>query len=1416
MTQLTVTGDTAMRTSATKLPVSRKTITVLQALFVLASVVIGMPVQAATITVTTTENAITRDGLCSLREAIDNANADSADSAATSEDDRDNDPTQGEVRSHADCVAGNGADIIVLEDDVYSFEPSDYPSGDGAGTQNNAGADNWWYGPNALPAIASDITIEGNGAELVITGDSGSPKRLRFFFIAANPLNPNTLGYHGPKDGAGNQPGGSLKLRALTLRGGRQHGGDSRFGGAGAGFGGAVYNQGVLEIESVTLDDNIAVGGDADVIGAGGAGGVGEDTVFGQPQAGGFGGPVPLTTIDSGENASGDNGGNGGGTKDGLGGDGADHIPPNTTTETFGGQPGNGSGGGGSGYPQPDPIGGGGGGAGFGGGLGGDGVIGSNGHRGGDGGDFGAGGQDGAIFGGGGGGGVGGGGGGRGNDRGGGGGGGFGGGAGLVGFYEAPAGIGGFGGGGAAGGNNGDATSQGGFGGGGSPSIRSAGAGAGMGGGVFNHGGIFRALNSSFNANQALGGMDPTCCEEQTGASGLGGALFNLNGQVEIIHSTFSANFAKAGAAPRTGNRGAGAAIYSLAYSAHAGITASLTLENSILFDNTGEHDLVVHQPGTLVPVADANSATASIALEGLNLIGSSQYTGVAVGGNGSEDATDPLLVALANNDGPSKTFALQPSSSAISAAVVTANTPVNDQRGSVRDAQPDVGAYESQPDFGDAPDSYFTTRSVDGARHSATGPTLGLTRDEDVDGKPSVNASGDDVDAQGDDEDGVALGNLVRGEDAKVVVIASSVGKLNAWVDWDQDGSWQDDEQVFDDEVLSPANNNLTLPVPPTAVPGMSFARFRFSTAGGDAVTGFAADGEVEDYAVSIEANLDLGDAPEKYAVLIEKDGARHVASGVSLGSERDTESDGQPSADATADGVDEDGISDLPVFLQGVKTDFTVQASGNGLLNAWFDFDQNGTWSPEEQVLTDEPVVGGSNTLSVSAPETALSGLSFARFRINGAGGLAPTGIAADGEVEDYRFQVLSNLDWGDAPAPYPTLAVDNGARHVATGPALGSSRDAEDDGQSSDDSNFEDGITFSILRAGSTGNVEVTSTGSALLNAWIDFNADGDWDDDGEQIFSDQPVSAKVNKLSGFVIPSDVSAFTYARFRLSTTGGLLPTGAAPDGEVEDVPVEINTSVPAVQISTAPGAEGVATAGDQNVVMLAADVKVPAYTESLVVTSLQLTASGSGDDKVDVIKVVVWEDNGDGSFNASQDKAIADGRYSSNNGALVLEGSITVAPNSTTRLFVTYDFNDDLTVLAMVGWPLLAGLPLLAGIGLVGVGVQRRRKVMLVILCASAIGSPMFLTGCPGDGDGESVVRLESGDSSGLNLNDLGVDVDDSVPGSGTSTFRVTPTAVTARFISGGTPPVTGLPISGPLVKVTEESETEEPEDE
>ncbi len=76
---------------------------------------------------------------------------------------------------------------------------------------------------------------------------------------------------------------------------------------------------------------------------------------------------------------------------------------------------------------------------------------------------------------------------------------------------------------------------------------------------------------------------------------------------------------------------------------------------------------------------------------------------------------------------------------------------------------------------------------------------------------------------------------------------------------------------------------------------------------------------------------------------------------------------------------------------------------------------------------------------------------------------------------------------------------------------------------------------------------------------LDAWIDFNRDGDFLDADERIAIGKSVAADLNLITFNIPTSSVLGDTFARFRISTAGVAGPTGAAADGEVEDYAVKI-----------------------------------------------------------------------------------------------------------------------------------------------------------------------------------------------------------------------------------------------------------------
>jgi hypothetical protein len=185
-----------------------------------------------------------------------------------------------------------------------------------------------------------------------------------------------------------------------------------------------------------------------------------------------------------------------------------------------------------------------------------------------------------------------------------------------------------------------------------------------------------------------------------------------------------------------------------------------------------------------------------------------------------------------------------------------------------------------------------------------------------------------------------------------------------------------------------------------------------------------------------------------------------------------------------------------------------------------------------------------------------------------------------------EHYSIYCLSwgepDLDFGDAPlstdtgflSNYPTLFAEGGAAHAFApdDPVLGTRVDAEADGQpnatATGDGADEDGITATTaFVAGTTATVTFDVSRSeggmdmATIDAWIDYNADGDWDDAGEYVLMGLPVTVSTGQTANINIPATAVTNTliFARIRITNAGFASPRGLAPDGEVEDWPLII-----------------------------------------------------------------------------------------------------------------------------------------------------------------------------------------------------------------------------------------------------------------
>ena len=373
-----------------------------------------------------------------------------------------------------------------------------------------------------------------------------------------------------------------------------------------------------------------------------------------------------------------------------------------------------------------------------------------------------------------------------------------------------------------------------------------------------------------------------------------------------------------------------------------------------------------------------------------------------------------------------------------------------------------------------------------------------------------------------------------------------SSTGALTAgiWIDWNADGDWDDPGELQGQAGLSVTpvppggawiHVTWGFPLPGVANPGNTFARLRVYEGFNVTVSpnGAGGAGEVEDHRVQIKAG-----------------GPGLPPGGIVHGYKWDDQ-DGDGAWDIT-----EPGLANWQIWLD---------LNGNGVEDAGDRYettDGNGhfrfTGVPAGTYLVGEKVQSGWTQTCPSAPGTYTETVTpgSASFPLVFGNTTRPVQPPPD----------KRKLDWGDAPDPtYPTLRASNGAYHVILPRfQLGGAIDPEPDGQPTawavgDDATDvadEDGVSFlTPLLPGQTASIEIRASAPGKVDAWIDFDADGTWAQAADQILKAQAVIAGSNVLNVSVpATAKTGVGTFARFRLSTQGGLPSNGPASDGEVED----------------------------------------------------------------------------------------------------------------------------------------------------------------------------------------------------------------------------------------------------------------------
>jgi hypothetical protein len=290
-----------------------------------------------------------------------------------------------------------------------------------------------------------------------------------------------------------------------------------------------------------------------------------------------------------------------------------------------------------------------------------------------------------------------------------------------------------------------------------------------------------------------------------------------------------------------------------------------------------------------------------------------------------------------------------------------------------------------------------------------------------------------------------------------------------------------------------------------------------------------------------------------------------------------------GAANADDTTGTDDEDLV--MPTFTAGSTTSLVVPvtvdtsqlANNVARIRAYVDWNGDGDVSDSNESLSSQTVStnGSSNvTFNLTPPFGISAGTKYLRLRISeSTASLSFSGDATlKGEVEDYAVVVVApQSDFGDHASLSSASSLSSNV--LRTGATVdgetAATTNATATGDDTTDSDDEDGATvpvnvYQATAASISVNVTNLSGGTAYLNAWVDYDGDGDLGDVGEQIATNTSVSNGTNGgtvVINFTPPAAATTGPAAvRVRLTSVSTPGPYGADGYGEVEDYTTTIN----------------------------------------------------------------------------------------------------------------------------------------------------------------------------------------------------------------------------------------------------------------
>lgn len=280
-----------------------------------------------------------------------------------------------------------------------------------------------------------------------------------------------------------------------------------------------------------------------------------------------------------------------------------------------------------------------------------------------------------------------------------------------------------------------------------------------------------------------------------------------------------------------------------------------------------------------------------------------------------------------------------------------------------------------------------------------------------------------------------------------------------------------------------------------------------------------------------AVDGTAGTGTSLDNFAIATGVDVFRFSAQSVANGADIDMQA-GTETKFFSIDG----GVTQLTTFSQGRNQGDGQQASH---------------WKDNLNIGIMDPTAAPGEYADIT--ELDVQAMDVTGWDINHDFGDAPDTTSGTGTA-DYQTTLDNNGPRHDLFAASGNIADPSGAPKVFLG--NGTSRDFAAQPNASATGDFDDGVTIPQLVADTTVQATVVSTGGEL-DYFVDFNMDGDFADAGESFSA--TVTNGTSMVDIAVPAGTLNGTAVARFRLSTAGGLGPSGPAADGEVEDYLVNL-----------------------------------------------------------------------------------------------------------------------------------------------------------------------------------------------------------------------------------------------------------------